>query len=227
MALVFNLIRNMRTPPEDSPKKLKTVADRITECGDRVRARLAPMFARIGIAYPPKRIVLMAMKHERVLEVWVAGEAAPLRHLETIPILGASGKLGPKLAEGDHQVPEGIYGIESLNPNSRHHVALRVGYPNDFDKARARREGRENLGGDIMIHGGSSSAGCLAIGDQAAEDLFILAALTGIENVTLIASPMDFRKKDFPAKLPQEPEWVAGLYDQVKAEMRKLKEKGE
>ena len=33
-----------------------------------------------------------------------------------------SGTLGPKLREGDRQVPEGLYGIESLNPNSLFHL---------------------------------------------------------------------------------------------------------
>jgi murein L,D-transpeptidase YafK len=35
------------------------------------------------------------------------------------------------------------------------------------------------IGGDIMIHGAQVSDGCPAIGDQVAEDLFILAAGTG------------------------------------------------
>ena len=211
----------------DSKKTRKTVAERVAECGAAVRGRLGPMCDRVGVAYPPKRIVLVGLKHERLLEVWVAGGGGAFRYLETIPILGASGHPGPKLAEGDRQVPEGIYGIESLNPNSRHHLALRVGYPNEFDKARARQEGRENLGGDIMIHGGSTSVGCLAIGDQAAEDLFILAALAGIENVALIVSPVDFRKREIPVELPETPEWVAGLYDQIRAELGKMKGGGE
>ena len=71
--------------------------------------------------------------------------------LARYPIRAASGALGPKLREGDRQVPEGVYDIESLNPNSRFHVALRVGYPNAFDRQMAGREGRTALGGDIMI----------------------------------------------------------------------------
>jgi len=40
-----------------------------------------------------------------------------------------------------------------------------------------------------MIHGGSASVGCLAMGDEAAEDLFVLAVETGIENPSLILCP--------------------------------------
>lgn len=43
-----------------------------------------------------------------------------------------------------------------------------------------------------MIHGKRCSVGCLAMGDEAAEDLFVLAAETGIENVSIILSPVDF-----------------------------------
>jgi len=170
----------------------KSVAARIAEFGDAVRARLIGRFRQIGLNYPAKKMVLVGLKQERLLEVWV-GDGSSIRFLKTYPILGASGTLGPKLREGDRQVPEGIYKIESLNPNSRFHLALRVGYPNDFDKEKAHRDGRTNLGSDIMIHGGTASVGCLAVGDKPAEDLFVLAAQTGIENVELILAPVDFR----------------------------------
>jgi len=49
----------------------------------------------------------------------------------------------PKLKEGDQQVPEGIYRIESLNPNSLYHLALRVNYPNQEDRRRAIEDGRK------------------------------------------------------------------------------------
>src|SRR5204863_8498878 len=63
-------------------------------------------------------------------------------------------------------ISEGIYPIESLNPNSRFHLSLRIGYPNAFDRAQAAKEKRTNLGGDIMIHGNSVSIGCLAMGED-------------------------------------------------------------
>src|SRR5690606_4961 len=99
-----------------------------------------------------------------------------LRFVRALPVLAASGRVGPKLQYGDYQVPEGFYRIEALNPNSRFHLALRVNYPNAFDRAEAAREGRTHLGGDIMIHGSNASVGCLAMGDVVSEDLFVLAA---------------------------------------------------
>lgn len=210
----------------------KTVADRVSEYGVAVRARLAPMFERVGAAYPPACVTLIGLKQERRLEVWVnrpsagadrlaadssgppAAESMVL--LTTYPVLGASGGPGPKLREGDHQVPEGFYSIESLNPNSAYHLSLRIGYPNAEDRARAANDGRTNPGGDIMIHGGASSVGCLAMGDEVAEDLFVLAAEAGIENIRVILSPLDFRRAaSTPSADAASPIWISGLYDRI------------
>jgi hypothetical protein len=200
----------------------RTVADRVAEHGTAVRERLGPSFARAGISWPPARVVLAAIKSERVLYAYAAAAGGDLAFLRSYPILGASGVLGPKLREGDRQVPEGVYPIESLNPNSRYHLSLRIGYPSEFDREMARREGRTDLGGDIMIHGGSASIGCLAMGDGAAEDLFVLVAAAGAENARAVLSPVDFRKDPAPAGLPREPAWIEGVYDGVRAELERL-----
>jgi hypothetical protein len=200
----------------------KSVEDRVAEYGDVVHARLAPIFERVGVMYPPQKIALIGLKSERMLEVWVASADGVWKHLKDYPILGMSGKLGPKLKEGDRQVPEGIYSVESLNPNSLYHLALRVGYPNEEDRKRAAQEGRTDLGSDIMIHGKNCSIGCLAMGDEAAEDLFVLAAETGIQNVTVVLSPVDFRIRDLPQDHPTRPSWCDELYATIRTELEKL-----
>src|ERR1043166_8397494 len=96
----------------------KTVADRLAEFGDVVHARLQPRFREINVAYPPKKLILVGLKQEKQLELWVSDGSSEFRFLKTYPILAASGTSGPKLREGDRQVPEGLYQIESLNPNS-------------------------------------------------------------------------------------------------------------
>jgi len=192
------------------------VTARVQQYGGAVHDRLQSDFARAGIAYPPASLALLAFKQERRLEVYAANSpTAPFRFIRAYPILGSSGTLGPKLREGDGQVPEGLYRVENLNPNSRHHLAIRVNYPNAFDLENAAREQRTDPGGDIMIHGSDRSVGCLAMGDQAAEDLFVLCALTGPSKVALIFSPIDFRCGGHPS-LPTSPDWVPGLYDSIK-----------
>jgi hypothetical protein len=204
------------------PDNEKTVAERVEEFGPVVRERLGGRFQEIGVAYPPKRIVFLGLKSERVLEVWVAGADGRYVLLKTYPILGASGTLGPKLAEGDRQVPEGLYDIESLNPNSLFHLSLRIGYPNAFDRAKGKIEGRTDLGKDIMIHGSDASIGCLAMGDQAAEDLFVLAAETGIQNIKVILCPVDFRVRGLPSGKSRAPEWTSEIYEDIRRELSKL-----
>ena len=198
----------------------KSVDDRLAEFGAVARQRMKNDFAKAGVAYPPPRTTLLVLKTERRLEVY-AGASNGLRFIRAYPILAASGEIGPKLREGDHQVPEGIYAVESLNPNSAYHVSLRLNYPNAFDRAQAKKDGRTALGGDIMIHGKSISVGCVAIGDRAAEDVFALAHDAGLTNVTIICSPLDFRKLTVPsdAKLPA---WSNELYAQIKAELASL-----
>ena len=205
------------------PKK-KTVADRMAEFGPAVQARLAPELARTGIAWPPRALILVGLKQERRLEVWAAGAGGKLRQLKSYPIVAASGRLGPKLQEGDRQVPEGLYSIPSLNPNSLYHLALRIGYPNELDRAMGKNEGRSRLGGDIMIHGKDCSVGCLAMGDLAAEELFVLAAATGIDKVQVILSPVDFRCAQLPDSMPPVPAWTPLLYNVIRTALEPLHE---
>jgi hypothetical protein len=197
----------------------KTVEDRLAGFGAAAEARWRPYFSKADVPYPPRETSLIGIKSKRLLEVYAAGSDGAFHFIRAIPILAASGHSGPKLREGDGQVPEGLYQMESLNPNSLFHVSLRVNYPNDFDRARAREEGRTALGGDIMIHGSSVSVGCLAMGDEAAEDLFSLAALTKSRKMKVILTPVDFRSSQMPPSGKTLP-WVEGLYAEIARELR-------
>lgn len=200
-----------------------TINDRVVQYEAEVQARLAPLFKAQSIPYPPSKITLIALKEEKKLELHALGSNGLYQLIKTYPILAASGKAGPKLKEGDLQVPEGFYAIESLNPNSRYHLSLRVNYPNTEDKNHAQEEGRTHLGGDIMIHGKALSVGCIAIGDPASEELFILAAKSGIKNITILISPIDFRVRPLKAVQLKTPVWIRPLYERLKAEMDNYK----
>ena len=197
----------------------KTTEERVAEFGAIVRQRLEPHFRAASVPYPPRRITLIGLKRERRLEVYASAADDAPRFICAYPVLAASGTLGPKLRQGDRQVPEGIYRVRELNPNSRFHLSLWVDYPNAFDRARAAADGRKKLGGEIMIHGNTVSKGCFAMGDPAAEDLFVLAALTGIKNVNVIFAPIDFRQESLGDLPGGAPIWTRELYARIKQEL--------
>jgi murein L,D-transpeptidase YafK len=171
----------------------------VTRLGPIVRARVAPYFAYARLAYPPTDVAFVAFKRERRLEIWARddgdaeGPPSPWRRVDARPILAASGGPGPKLVQGDRQVPEGIYRLVAFNPNSRFHLSMMIDYPNAFDLAAAAEDGRVYLGGDIFIHGDARSIGCLAMGDRGIEDLFVLVADVGLDRVQVVIAPWDSR----------------------------------
>ena len=193
----------------------RTVADVVAKYGPAARSRLAPHFQRAQVAYPPKEIAILVLKQERRVAVWVRGNGE-WRFLRNYPILSASGHAGPKLREGDYQVPEGVYRLEHLNPNSSYHLSMKVSYPNAFDLRMARRDGRTRLGGDIFIHGKNVSIGCVALGDPAIEELFTMVAQTGPQKVKVVIAPNDLRVAG-PVLHESAPLWVRDLYRTVSA----------
>jgi len=60
--------------------------------------------------------------------------------------------VGPKTRQGDHRTPEGLYTLDSRNPNSHFYKAFHISYPNAQDIAAAKKLG-VSPGGDIMLHG--------------------------------------------------------------------------
>lgn len=131
---------------------------------------------------------LMAFKQERLLEIWMQRPNGRYGLFDTLDICAYSGDLGPKLAEGDQQTPEGFYtiGPRDLYPDSDYHLALDIGFPNVFDRAQGR------TGSLIRIHGGCESIGCYALGDAGVERAYLLteAALRqGSAYITFAAYP--------------------------------------
>lgn len=116
-------------------------------------------------------------KSERRLQLLQAG-----RVIRTYRIRLRAAPAGHKQQQGDERTPEGEYRISGRNPTSRFHLSLRISYPNDADRRRARGRGVDP-GGDIMIHGGNSplwrydwTDGCIAVTDAEIEEIWRLVA---------------------------------------------------
>ncbi len=200
-------------------RSTRTVDQVVADFGPAVRARIEPAFQAAGVAHPPPSLTLIGLKAERRLEVWAPDASGqPIRVLD-YPVMAASGGPGPKLREGDRQVPEGLYPITFLNANSRFHLSLRIGYPSAEDREHAAAEGRTDLGGDIMIHGAGGSIGCLALTNEAIEEVFVLAAEVGIGAIQVILAPHDLRGRPVPPMPDGAPAWMADRYRDLHAAM--------
>jgi murein L,D-transpeptidase YafK len=116
-------------------------------------------------------ILIRAFKLESELEVWKQDASGKMALLKTYPMCRWSGQLGPKVREGDRQVPEGFYSVTqgAMNPNSSYYLSFNVGYPNTFDRQLGR------TGAHIMVHGDCSSMGCFAMTDSQVADIYALS----------------------------------------------------
>lgn len=187
----------------------------IKKYSPKVESKLKAYSQQAQQAYPPDKLAFIVLKQEKRFEVWGERNGSKKR-LHTYPITAASGTAGPKLKQGDGQVPEGIYRITLLNPASQFHLSMRVDYPNAFDREKAKQDKRTHLGGDIFIHGSDVSIGCIALGDAAIEELFVLTHRVGIANVKVIIMPYDMRAKPQSQPVPPSPSWLSELYGQLR-----------
>ena len=165
--------------------------DRIDATAGRTGVEMgAPVFIRI-------------FKLESELEMWVEKDGR-FDHFATYPICLWSGRLGPKLKEGDRQAPEGFYTVdaEQLNPNSRMHRSFSLGFPNLYDQTHGR------TGSFLMVHGGCASVGCYAVTDPVVDEIWrlVTAALDkGQPRFAVHAFP--FRMTDPNLKLRRGSHW--------------------
>ncbi|MCO6180255.1 murein L,D-transpeptidase family protein [Ciceribacter sp. RN22] len=116
-------------------------------------------------------IAMRIFKEEGVLEIWKAKTNNRFDKIAEYQICAWSGRLGPKVKEGDRQAPEGFYPLSPyhLNPNSKYFLAINTGYPNRYDQANGRN------GSNLMIHGACSSSGCYSMTDAQILEIYAFA----------------------------------------------------
>lgn len=151
--------------------------ERAAAAAERVRPALERDLTEAGLRFGDP-VFIRAFKEEKQLELWMRRrDTGKYQLFRTWKIAAMSGKPGPKLAEGDGQVPEGFYFVPSsgMKPDSVFHLAFNIGYPNAYD----RQNGRS--GSFIMVHGNQVSTGCMAMTDPVIEEIYTLcdAALAG------------------------------------------------
>ncbi len=190
----------------------RTVESVVRHLGPKMRQRFGKKLAQWTDGQP---LALLAFKHEQRLELWKK-QARRWYKIRSYPFTAFSGRIGPKLREGDLQIPEGIYKLTFLHPNSQFYLSLKISYPNTYDRQKARIDKRTALGGEIFIHGDAVTIGCVPIGDSAIEEVFYIVAKNGqYWNNRVIFAPYDMRKKAKPALSPPALPWLPDLYTRI------------
>lgn len=153
-----------------------------------IKADLATKGLELG-----QPILIRIFKESDELELWIRS-GAEYRLYKTFPICAWSGRLGPKLKEGDGQAPEGFYtvGPDQMKPDSQYHLAFNLGYPNAYDKANNR------TGSFLMVHGNCVSIGCYAMTNKGIEEMWLIA------DEALKGGQAKFQVHSFPFRLTQE-----------------------
>lgn len=169
---------------------------RVVDAWVAKRFEVMDMFEARGVSYPAAEIFLRVFKRERIIELWGrADNQRTFTLVKAYPICALS-DVGPKRQQGDGQTPEGFYYVDFLNPNSEFHLSLHVNYPNTADRIVGRSGA---LGGDIFIHGGCLTEGCIAVTDEAIKELYWISVEAKSVGQTRI--PVHI----FPARLDDEP----------------------
>jgi len=160
---------------------VSTVAFALAGHSDSVRAVPRPPAATASapaLAFTADSIVVEKGKHQ--LSLYANGVLVR----QYLVALGAR-PVGDKVRVGDRRTPEGVYRIEARKADSQYHRALRISYPDEAHRARARALG-VSPGGDIMIHGlparqawvGAAhrdfdwTEGCIAVTNQEIEEIW-------------------------------------------------------
>lgn len=117
------------------------------------------------------QIYLRVFKDDKIIELWGKNKIdKKFILIKTFNICYSSGNVGPKRKMGDYQVPEGFYYINRFNPWSNFYLSLGINYPNKSDRILGNKQ---NLGGDIFIHGNCVSVGCIPITDDKIKELYV------------------------------------------------------
>lgn len=127
---------------------------------------------------------VLVLKKEHTLQLLSRGKV-----IKTYKVALGGDPVGPKARQGDHKTPEGVYVLDRRNAHSQFYKSIHISYPNERDRAAARRKG-VSAGGDVFVHGlpngyGSIGAahrlkdwtdGCVAVTDEEIDEIWVAVA---------------------------------------------------
>lgn len=169
--------------------------NRVSQAWMKYNDTISRTFKEKGLAYPPYQIYLRSFKSNNEMELWARdNDTAAYTLVKTYKVCALSGILGPKRFEGDRQVPEGMYFIDDFNPKSDFYLSMLLNYPNYSDMVLGDKR---KPGGDIYIHGGCVTVGCLPLTDVFIQELYVLclnAKMNGQNYIPVHIFPTRFNR---------------------------------
>ncbi len=148
---------------------------------------IPPERVTLPVALPPDSTVdfIVVQKQQRLFTLWNHGQL-----VKTYPIIATGANpVGKKLYEGDERTPEGQYYINDKHVSQRFQKFLEISYPNENDKAIAKKM-HVPAGGNVGIHGDAGGVsgffqrfdktwtdGCLAMRNADIEDIYARVAV--------------------------------------------------
>jgi murein L,D-transpeptidase YafK len=147
-------------------------------------AALVSMLSVIGLAQAAPATLqadrVIVLKKEHTLQLLHLGKT-----IKTYKVALGGDPVGPKMRQGDHKTPEGVYVLDFRNAHSQFYKSIHISYPNEHDRAEARRHG-VSPGGDVFVHGlpngyGAVGAahrlkdwtdGCVAVTDEEIDEIW-------------------------------------------------------
>ncbi len=158
--------------------------NRVSQAWVKYNDSMQKMFKERGLKYPPSDIYIRTFKAQNEMELWARDNDEDRYQLVKLyRICALSGILGPKRIEGDRQVPEGYYFIEDFNPKSDFFLSLLLNYPNYSDMTLSDKK---KPGGDIYIHGGCVTIGCMPMTDTGIQQIYTVCLNAKLNGQTYI-----------------------------------------
>jgi murein L,D-transpeptidase YafK len=127
---------------------------------------------------------VVVLKKERTLQLLSQGKV-----IKSYKVALGGDAVGPKMRQGDHKTPEGVYVLDSRNAHSQFYKSIHISYPSAKERAMARQKG-VSPGGDVFVHGlpngygwmGAShrlkdwTDGCIAVTNQEMDEIWMAVA---------------------------------------------------
>jgi len=127
---------------------------------------------------------VVVLKKERTLQLLSQGKV-----IKTYKVALGGDPVGPKMRQGDHRTPEGLYVLDFRNAHSQFYKSIHISYPSERERAVARKQG-VSPGGDVFVHGlprgfgyvGAAhrlkdwTDGCIAVTNQEIDEIWLAVA---------------------------------------------------